>query len=162
MKCVVHGMFRLKNKSETHGCSKLSFVHSNSWHFLLFPFFTVEELTFLNIKKKRMMKNLNNHKLLVFLDMPAFSSHQSGCLVMLPTQSSIQMKCFYMTEKSKTVDWIIASKVKNLTLLNYQLKSHFLNGLKPQRRAYQVIFCLSGSWDINSDVLEPSWTSWYC
>lgn len=46
-----------------------------------------------------MMKNLNNHKFLVFLDMPTFSSHQSGCLVMLPTQSSIQMKRCYMTEK---------------------------------------------------------------
>lgn len=41
-------------------------------------------------------------------------------------------------------------------LLNYQLKSSHLNGLKPQRRAYKVIFCFSGSWDVNNNVLDSS------
>lgn len=120
-----------------------------------FPFYS-KGIDVLKHKRKWMMKNLNNHKFLVFLDMPAFSSHQSACLVMLSTQSSIQMKCCYMTEENKMLDWIIAFKVKSLTLLNYRLKGCFLNGLKPQSRAYKVIFCFSGSWDINSDVLESS------
>lgn len=41
-------------------------------------------------------------------------------------------------------------------LLNYQLKSSHLNGLKPQRRAYKVIFCFSGSWDVNNNVPDSS------
>jgi len=40
-----------------------------------------------------------------------------------------------MTERNKMWEWIIASKVKSLMLLNYQLKSCCLKGLKPQRRA---------------------------
>lgn len=46
-----------------------------------------------------MIKNLNNPQFLVFLDMPAFSSHQSGCLVMLPTQNSIEMNCCLLYDK---------------------------------------------------------------